>query len=106
MTKEEEAYPYQRIYERDNFTCQYCGFDGRKDFESWFVANFSVDHITPVSRGGSEDDDDNLALACHSCNLYKGSFPCNSIDDAIRVVNDRKAIAEKWYRKHVLKLDS
>jgi hypothetical protein len=105
MTKEEETYPDQRIYERDNFKCRYCGWDGLKDFDSWFIANFNIDHITPKSRGGT-DDDSNLALACRACNLYKGKFECNSIDEAIKVVNERKAIAEKWYRKHVLKLDS
>ena len=106
MTKEEEVYPNQRIYERDKFKCRYCGWDGLKDFESWFIANFRIDHIKPTSRGGSENDDNNLALVCHSCNLYKGSFNCNSIDDAIKVVNDRKAKAKEWYRKHVLKLES
>jgi hypothetical protein len=105
MTKEEEAYPNQRIYERDNFTCRYCGWDGRKDFKSWIIAIFSIDHIKPKSLSGN-DDDSNPALVCHSCNLYKRNFECNSIDDAIRVVNERKAIAEKWYHKHVLKLDS
>jgi hypothetical protein len=105
MTKEGEAYPNQRIYERDNFKCRYCGFDGLKNFESWFTANFSIDHIQPKSKGG-KDDETNLALACHSCNLYKRDAACDSIDDAIKVVNERKAIAEEWYRKHVLKLDS
>jgi len=105
MTTEKEVYPHQRIYERDNFKCRYCGWDGRKDFESWFIANFNVDHIKPKSLGGT-DDDDNLVLACRACNLYKGKFECNTIDDAIKVVNERKAIAEAWYRKHVLKLES
>jgi hypothetical protein len=50
MTKEEETYPDQRIYERDNFKCRYCGWDGLKDFDSWFIANFNIDHITPKSR--------------------------------------------------------
>ena len=106
MTKEQEVYPNQRIYERDKFKCRYCGWDGLKDFESWFIANLSIDHIKPTSRGGSENDDDNLAVACHPCKLYKGSFNCNSIDDAIKVVNDRKAKAREWYHKHVLKLES
>jgi hypothetical protein len=33
---------------------------------------FEVEHIIPVCRGGS-DDLQNLALACRSCNLRKGS---------------------------------
>ena len=69
MTKE-EAFPNQRIYERDKFKCRNCGFDGLKDFES------------SVSRGGSRDDDSNLVLACHACNSYKGNFDCNSFEEA------------------------
>lgn len=30
-----------------------------------------IEHIVPKSRGGS-DDEENLWLACHSCNLFKG----------------------------------
>ena len=30
-----------------------------------------IEHITPRSKGGT-DEENNLWLACHSCNLYKG----------------------------------
>ncbi len=33
---------------------------------------FEVEHIVPLSRGG-EDTESNLALACRSCNLRKGT---------------------------------
>jgi 5-methylcytosine-specific restriction endonuclease McrA len=105
MTREEEAYPNQRIYERDKFKCRYCGFDGLKDFESWHLAHFNVDHIRSVSRGGEKDDDNNLVLACHACNAYKWNFDCKTFEEAVEVIKSRKAIAEKWYRKYVLKLD-
>ncbi len=99
-----ETYPNQRIYERDNFKCKYCGWDGLKDFDSWFIANFNVDHIKPKKFDGNEDDS-NLVLACRACNSYKASFDCNSIEEAKELINRRKAIAENWYRKNVLKLD-
>ena len=105
MTKEEETYPYQRIYERDNFKCRYCGWDGLKNFESWFTANFNIDHIRP-QRLRRNDDDSNLVLACRACNLYKGQVDCYSFEEALNLVNRKRAEAEKWYRKHVLKLDS
>jgi 5-methylcytosine-specific restriction endonuclease McrA len=104
MTKNEETYPNQRIYERDNFTCRYCGWDGSKNFESWFIANFNVDHIKPKCRGGN-DDDSNLVLACRACNLYKGRGDCNSFEEALKLVNSKRAEAEKWFGRNVLKLD-
>lgn len=49
-----------RIWERDNFTCHYCG---KRQF-------LSVDHKVPVSLGGT-DDDSNLLTACSKCNSKK-----------------------------------
>ena len=48
-----------------NFTCQYCGYDGRA-FPNWF--QLTVDHIVPQAQGGT-DDRDNLLSACHACNF-------------------------------------
>lgn len=49
------------IFQRDNFTCQYCGkYGGRLE----------CDHIVPVAKGGKSDDS-NLATACFPCNRSK-----------------------------------
>ncbi|MBB6051272.1 HNH endonuclease [Armatimonas rosea] len=47
--------------------CEYC-------HAPELVSNleFEIEHIEPVSQGGS-DDPENLALACRSCNLHKAS---------------------------------
>ena len=50
------------VYERDNFTCQYCG---QKD-----IRKLQVDHRTPRSRGGTHDLN-NLITACRKCNSKK-----------------------------------
>jgi len=50
-----------RIFQRDNFTCQYCGQRGGK---------LECDHIYPVSRGGSNHES-NLATSCLKCNRSK-----------------------------------
>lgn len=51
------------VITRDNGRCVYCGdTDGP----------FHLDHIWPVSRGGSNEES-NLVTACASCNLSKGS---------------------------------
>lgn len=68
------------VLRRDNFTCRYCR---SKDNE------LHVDHVTPVSLGGS-DKPDNLVAACKDCNAGKGSSApdgeavANVEDDAAR----------------------
>jgi hypothetical protein len=45
--------------------CEYCGMS-----QSLQGATFHIEHITPITCGGSSDLG-NLALACPSCNLHK-----------------------------------
>lgn len=54
------------IYERDGGICMKCGKKVTRD-------NYHVDHIIPISKGGSEWDLNNLELACPECNLKKGA---------------------------------
>lgn len=93
-------YPYQHIFERDKFTCQYCGWNGAESFEKWFVANLSIDHIEPVHAGG-KDEPSNLVVACHSCNLYKGKQICHSFEEAKEFVQKKREEARNWFAKHV-----
>ena len=53
-----------RILEKYQFTCQYCG---RKPPE----VIIEIDHILPLSKGGSNDES-NLIVACKTCNSGKG----------------------------------
>ncbi len=52
-----------RIFERDNYECQ-----------SWGAKDglVEIDHVIPISRGGSSDDD-NLQALCTPCNRSKGT---------------------------------
>ena len=52
------------VFERDSYRCVAC--DGFK--------RLSVDHIIPVSQGGSNDND-NLQTLCGPCNSAKGTKP-------------------------------
>jgi len=97
-----DDYPDQSIYERDKFKCQYCELDASKDFETWWHANLNIDHIQPKSHGGTNDPT-NLVVACRACNLYKGSAPCRSLDEARQIVREKRAQAERWFKKYVLK---
>lgn len=54
----------QRIFSRDKQKCQKCG--SRK--------NLHIDHVVPVSKGGSSDDE-NLQTLCQACNISKGNRP-------------------------------
>ena len=51
------------VFERDNFTCQYCGA---------INVPLECDHILPFSRGGKSTLS-NLATACRSCNRRKSN---------------------------------
>lgn len=64
------------IFKRDEFTCQYCGS---------FPPNvlLHLDHIIPVSKGGSNDED-NLITACEACNLGKSAIPLSSIPKGLK----------------------
>lgn len=55
------------VYKRDKFTCQYCG---RKAPD----VILNVDHIEPVSKGGSNDIL-NLITSCFDCNNGKRDTP-------------------------------
>ena len=66
------------VFERDFFTCQYCG---RKPNCDDVVLH--IDHIIPIKQGGS-DEMSNLVTSCSSCNLGKG----------VKIINNIKTIAD------------
>lgn len=56
---------HQRIYWRDNGTCQYC-------HEKITYRDSTLDHIKPLVAGGKDSCKENMVLACHPCNRKKG----------------------------------
>ena len=55
-------------------TCQYC-------LKKYPIAQLTIDHILPRSRGGS-DDHSNRTLACRKCNSSKSSiFPYHNVNN-------------------------
>jgi 5-methylcytosine-specific restriction enzyme A len=50
----------QQLLERDEYKCNYCGSYNR----------IEIDHIKPISKGGTNDLD-NLQFLCKPCNLKK-----------------------------------
>lgn len=67
----------RKIWERDGRKCQICGAETRF-FDSGYDTPFntdkagSVDHIIPVSHGGTNEMS-NLRWACKSCNSSRGN---------------------------------
>ena len=52
----------REVFNRDLYTCQYCGRRGQRDL--------TLDHVVPRHRGGRHTWD-NLVTACKSCNHRK-----------------------------------
>ena len=63
------------VRERAKFLCEYCHAS-----EKWQYIPFTVDHIIPLSKGGTNSID-NLALACFHCNRQK-SDKINVLDES------------------------
>jgi len=54
-----------QVGQRANFLCEYCHAS-----EQWQYVSFTVDHVIPITKGGTNSID-NLALACFHCNRQK-----------------------------------
>ncbi len=52
------------IFQRDAFTCQYCGRTPKDGVK------LHIDHILPLDKGG-DNNESNLITSCESCNLEK-----------------------------------
>jgi hypothetical protein len=64
--------PFVRaVYERDEYTCVYCGTESSKQTEASGKRLLSVDHIIPKSRGSGRQAIEDLATCCKLCNNEK-----------------------------------
>jgi len=54
------------IIARDQFTCQYCGKQDKKEF-------LVIDHIIPLIKNGTNEDE-NLITSCINCNSLKSDL--------------------------------
>ena len=54
------------ILKRDDYRCQMCGVTAKDG------ATLEIDHIYPVSKGGTNEPD-NLQVLCRECNAGKGA---------------------------------
>jgi hypothetical protein len=89
----------QAVRERAEYLCEYC-----HSLEALSANRFTIDHIVPISLGGS-DDIENLALACRRCNERRYNFVA-SIDpetqEIVPIFNPRQ---QQWTEHFVWTLD-
>lgn len=93
------------VFKRDNFTCQYCGVKAPE-----VVLN--VDHIEPISKGGTNDIY-NLVTSCFECNNGKSDKRLNDNSklekqhDELVLLNERKKQLEQMmeWKRELLNFD-
>lgn len=81
------------VFKRDSFTCQYCGAKAPE-------VVLHVDHIEPVSKGGTNDLL-NLIAACQGCNSGKSD---RRLNDDSAIVKKRTQLEELQERKEQLEM--
>lgn len=81
------------VFKRDSFTCQYCG-------KSAPDVILEVDHINPVSKGGTNDLL-NLITSCRDCNRGKSD---RELSDDSMVIKQQKELEELQEKRNQLNM--
>lgn len=81
------------VFKRDSFTCQYCGQKAPD-------VVLEVDHLDPVSKGGTNDIM-NLIASCFDCNRGKGD---RKINDGSVVEKQRKQIEDLAQKREQIEM--
>jgi DNA-directed RNA polymerase subunit RPC12/RpoP len=84
-------YNYNKVYKRDGYICQYCGYNPRTSPD--FIA-LCIDHIIPYSFGGSYRME-NLVVACAQCNTIASNKVFCSFEEKKKYILQRRL--EKKY---------
>jgi 5-methylcytosine-specific restriction endonuclease McrA len=69
-----------RVLRASTMTCEYCGKSGLTEElvpGKGFNMLSTIDHVTPVSKGGAVYDPENLKVACFPCNKSKADLTLN-----------------------------
>jgi hypothetical protein len=84
----------KEVYIRANGFCEYCRADSK-----YADSPFDVEHITPLSKGGKSELD-NLALACHGCNMFKSNrieFFDAATGKTVKLFNPRNDVRDEHF---------
>lgn len=82
----------ERIRKQAGDRCGYCL--AHQDYIPWVL---EIEHIVPLAAGGTNDDS-NLWLACHACNLFKGVKTHGRDPLAARIVPLFNPRTQRWNR--------
>ena len=97
IPKNSVTFSRRNIYQRDHFTCQYCGAQPGSEERT-------IDHVQPRSRGGTSTWE-NCVLACMECNKRKADrTPAEA-----RMPLRKKPVRPMWrplYSPHAVRIES
>jgi len=100
----------QAVWDKTNGLCWYCGRQTDTGITAEtkgeaLKSKFSVDHFTPLKRGGT-DDIDNLVPACWSCNTSKHKREIEEWREMLRWKEIGKFTKRhiEWLRSHGIEL--
>jgi hypothetical protein len=101
MTQRHKIPPAIRdlVRQRAGGKCEYC-----HALERWQYVPFTVDHVIPLAKGGS-DDPENLALACFHCNRRKADRLTTWDQDAKKQVPLFNPRQDEWSEHFVWSAD-
>jgi len=94
--KQKNIVSKRKVFERDGNVCGYCG-------KLCSTKDRTIDHIFPVSKGGSTNEYTNVVTACRTCNGKKGNKTLQEIGWKLihKIVNPQNSFLcsiprEKW----------
>jgi 5-methylcytosine-specific restriction endonuclease McrA len=86
------------VYRIDGGTCVYCGFNYRlmNGVNMGACGSLSVDHLIPVSKGGSNKLS-NLVTACSRCNNQKNDRQEDAFESFFWITSKRRKLLSRWF---------
>lgn len=95
LPKREVRFSRKNIFERDGYTCQYCGIKppSKRQALKWMEENsLNLDHVLPRAHGGKTTWD-NVVTSCYKCNSKKGSQTLEELGWKIK----KHPVKPKWH---------